>query len=122
MKAKATTPHLLQSESFMSLSDNDNDNDNNKNENSDNKMDINDNDNKNSDNKIDIDIRQAQPPLIKIKYKSKKSKKKKFNEGYLNLANEQGISRVRDTSTYYKSGWNGYGKRYGYKRRYWGGW
>ena len=48
---------------------------------------------------------------VKGKKKGKKGSKG-FNEGYMNLADEQGISTVRDTSTYYQRGWRGYGSRY----------
>jgi len=53
--------------------------------------------------------------------KSKKKKKTKHNEGYMNMAEEQGMSRRRDTSSYYRNGWNGYGRRrgYGYWRNNW---
>mmetsp|Transcript_39802 Transcript_39802/g.65162 ORF Transcript_39802/g.65162 Transcript_39802/m.65162 type:complete len:479 (+) Transcript_39802:186-1622(+) len=44
------------------------------------------------------------------------------NEGYLNLADEQGMSMRRDTSSYHRNGWNGYGSyataRYGRRGRY----
>jgi len=48
------------------------------------------------------------------KKKGKKGKNSGFNEGYMNLAVEQGVSRTRDTSSYYRSGWRGYGRRSGY--------
>ena len=59
-------------------------------------------------------------PQDKVKGQQKKKSKSGtggggFNEGYMNLASEQGMSTVRDTSTYYRSGWRGYGRRYGWR-------
>ena len=53
-------------------------------------------------------------PQDKVPGQKKKGKKgggSSFNEGYMNLASEQGMSTQRDTSTYYQSGWRGYGRR-----------
>eukprot|EP01083_Nonionella_stella_P025481 70152_1 len=55
------------------------------------------------------------------KGKRKKKGSSGYNEGYMNLADEQGMSRRRDTSSYHRNGWNGYGsyrKRYGRRRWY----